>query len=238
MIVQPARDVRGFHLMRPRGNSEASPLNTDRYAPEEVTGMGWLSDDDQLDRDASGIGGSYVQPLYGVYEYVEYEMPDAEHHYFRVERAEQDDPGRYPYGVEANWRPASGLALDVPYVQRRSAVLSLLSNYAYTWRGIHRPRDREFGIGGGEYLIVDKASKSILGVKRTFNSTFILKKPSWTNWYAARECVKSDQAVPIPKFVRKVLKPDINVNDKYLDSEFLDQYHNYLKAQMEKKYEH
>ncbi len=159
---------------------------------------------------------------------------DASDHYHRVERAMNADTDRHPHGIEANWRPASGLALRMPYLHRQITVTQLESKYAYTWRGIRRPRDREFGIGGGEYLVVDKATKTVLGVKRTFNSTFVPKQPDLTNWYAARECVGLDKAAPIPKFVRKVLRPNITVNDKYLDDEHASQYHTYLKAQMEK----
>ena len=109
MIVQPAKDVRGFQILRPRGNIEATrDLNTDRYRLEEVTGHGWLSDGDQLDNEAISIGRRYVQPLSGLYEYVEFESPDEARHYYRVERAEQGDLKRYPHGVEANWRPGSG----------------------------------------------------------------------------------------------------------------------------------
>ena len=153
VIVQPAKDVRGFQILRPRGDIEAMrDLNRDRYRLEEVTGYGWLGDGDQLDREAQGMGDSYVQPLYGVYEYVEYESPENPGNYYRVERTSSGDIERYPHGVSGGWRPDSGMPLDVPYVQQLSSTASLQSHYAYTWRGIRRPRDREFGIGGGGVL--------------------------------------------------------------------------------------
>lgn len=47
-------------------------------------------------------------------------------------------------------------------------VADLESRYAYTWRGIHRERDREFGIAGGELVVLDRSSGEILGVRRSF----------------------------------------------------------------------
>lgn len=43
------------------------------------------------------------------------------------------------------------------------------AEYAYTWRGVTRPRDREFGVAGGEIIIYQRESKEILGVIRTFS---------------------------------------------------------------------
>ncbi len=47
-------------------------------------------------------------------------------------------------------------------------VSSLNSRYAYTWRGIQRERDREFGIAGGELIVLDRETNEILGVRRSF----------------------------------------------------------------------
>jgi len=42
------------------------------------------------------------------------------------------------------------------------------SRYGYTWRGIRRDRDREFGIAGGEMMIIDLRTNELLAVRRSF----------------------------------------------------------------------
>ena len=47
-------------------------------------------------------------------------------------------------------------------------ISSLESRYAYTWRGIRREKDREYGIAGGEMIVLDRITGEILGVRRSF----------------------------------------------------------------------
>ena len=47
-------------------------------------------------------------------------------------------------------------------------IASLESRYAYTWRGIRREKDREYGIAGGEMIVLDRVTGEILGVRRSF----------------------------------------------------------------------
>ena len=42
------------------------------------------------------------------------------------------------------------------------------AQYAYTWRGLKRDRDRELGISGIEYIIYDRTTKEVLSFRRTF----------------------------------------------------------------------
>ncbi len=42
------------------------------------------------------------------------------------------------------------------------------AQYAFTWRGIKRTRDREHNIAGGEVLIYDRVTLEVLAVKRQF----------------------------------------------------------------------
>ena len=103
-ITRRAENVDGFLLLRPRGNLEFTAANSDRYGPEEPTGFGWFADHDQLNPKSELLGDSYVQPLYGVYLFVEYQQPGDPSKVIRVERAEAGDTNRYPNGVDANWR--------------------------------------------------------------------------------------------------------------------------------------
>lgn len=51
----------------------------------------------------------------------------------------------------------------------------LKSRYAYTWRGIRRPYDRQYDIAGGELIVLDRITGEILGVRRSFASASLYK---------------------------------------------------------------
>lgn len=44
----------------------------------------------------------------------------------------------------------------------------LSSSYSLAWRGIRRDKDRELGIAGGEWLVIDLRTQSVLGVMRDY----------------------------------------------------------------------
>ena len=240
VIVQSAKDVRGFQILRPRGNIEATrDLNTDRYRLEEVTGHGWLGDGNQLDQDGYRIGVSYVQPMHGIYDYVEYENIEIPKTYYRVERTEDIDHAKRPYGIIAGWAPKHGLIFRVPYVISRVEKQFLSSDFLYTWRGIRRNRDREFGVGGGEYIVVDKSNDSVLSLKRTFNSTYVPNQKSYTNWYGARECPQKNGLIsPISLFINRSLNPPLSTNDAFVPKDSQAEYKSYLLKKLESRYEH
>lgn len=48
------------------------------------------------------------------------------------------------------------------------AVEAISARYGYTWRGIRRDRDREFGIAGGELMVLDLQTNEVLAVRRSF----------------------------------------------------------------------
>ena len=63
------------------------------------------------------------------------------------------------------------------------------ARYGYTWRGLKRPRDREFGIAGGEILIYDLQTKEVLAVKRQFLITGRNPRgPGKAMWEIASSC--------------------------------------------------
>jgi hypothetical protein len=53
-------------------------------------------------------------------------------------------------------------ALQLEYATR------FTSRYGMTWRGIHRPHDREMGIAGGELIVLDLETNDVLGVRRGY----------------------------------------------------------------------
>lgn len=248
VIHKVAKDVDGFQALRPRPWMEVSPLNTDRYGAEEPTGYGWLSDDDQLDMGTSGGFDAYVQPLSGNYLFVEYQQPEnagkvnvyndvsmsvVPGNYYRIERS---ITGLAEGTVSAGWRPSNATAIRVPYLKQSRVISSPTASYVYTWRGLRRARGREFGIGGGEYLIADKKTGEVMGVKRTFNSTYVPGKSAFTNWFAARECGGLDKSTPIPYFVRRVLNPRLDVNDAFVPPRYLNEYRQSLQQEMESRH--
>jgi hypothetical protein len=92
---------------------------------------------------------------------------------------------------------------------------TLQARYAYTWRGIRRERDREFGIAGGELIVLDRISGEVLGVRRSFaiarqyrdhlDWEFAYYCPGLLDFYGQRK-VKSKSEHP-REFIRQVLEP-------------------------------
>ncbi|MEW5994740.1 MAG: hypothetical protein AB1744_10135, partial [Candidatus Zixiibacteriota bacterium] len=93
-------------------------------------------------------------------------------------------------------------------------VTELQSRYAYTWRGIRRERDREYGIAGGELIVLDRITGEILGVRRSF--AIARQYKSHLDWEFAYYCpglldfdgqrkVRSKSEYPL-QFVRQILQ--------------------------------
>ena len=82
--------------------------------------------------------------------------------------------------------------------------------------------------------MIDLTTHEVLGLRRTFNSTFVPKRPSFTKWSAARECGGLDRSTPIPRFVVRVLNPPLNVNDEFVPAHKQAEYHSHLMKLMEK----
>jgi hypothetical protein len=87
----------------------------------------------------------------------------------------------------------------------------IISRYGYTWRGIQRDRDREFGIAGGELIVLDLQTDEILGVRRGFAWTGTSGRK--TNWEFTPVCPRyeiRDRSKDFDFsywFIRKVLRP-------------------------------
>lgn len=62
------------------------------------------------------------------------------------------------------------------YRQNVSSMLAestneLKSRYGLTWRGLKRPNDRELGISGGEWIVIDLKTNDVLAVIRNYGRT-------------------------------------------------------------------
>ncbi len=99
---------------------------------------------------------------------------------------------------------------------RVSPINELVSRYAYTWRGIRRKNDREYGIAGGELIVLDRITGKVLGVRRSFaiarqykthlDWEFAFTCPDTLRADGKKKINKSDAAYP-HSFVFQVLKP-------------------------------
>jgi hypothetical protein len=68
-------------------------------------------------------------------------------------------------------------------------ITVLKARYGLTWRGIHRPHDRENGIAGGEIIAYDIQSNEILAVFRNYAYTGRMKNtPDGAWWLSAGGC--------------------------------------------------
>ena len=50
------------------------------------------------------------------------------------------------------------------------------ARYGFTWRGIKRPYDREFGIAGGELIVLDLKTMEVMGLRRGY----VIWNRGWT----------------------------------------------------------
>lgn len=87
----------------------------------------------------------------------------------------------------------------------------LQSRYGYTWRGITRPHDREFGIAGGEIIVLDLTTNEILAVRRGFIRGGNVRNLTTISWLNGQVCPNSgDKREHL--VVKEVLKPNPTVN--------------------------
>lgn len=72
---------------------------------------------------------------------------------------------------------------------QKSTVENLKSRYGVTWRGISRPHDRELAIAGGELIVLDRETKEVLGVRRGFiRSGMIRNNLTGIWWLSGQVC--------------------------------------------------
>jgi hypothetical protein len=60
------------------------------------------------------------------------------------------------------------------------------AEYAFVWRGITRPEDRENGIAGGELIVLDRKTEEVLGFRRGFVITGVGSRG--VSWEFAHVC--------------------------------------------------
>jgi hypothetical protein len=82
------------------------------------------------------------------------------------------------------------------------------SRYGFTWRGIVRPHDREYGIGGGEVIVVDLETNEVLAVHRGYAQFKMDERVGLLNAGWRNRCPSiQPTGGPYGQFILKVLKP-------------------------------
>jgi hypothetical protein len=156
------------------------------------------------------------------------EAPDIER-LFQLYRATPGDrstifivPGLRHYKFIEERNPATGLferASGVAPRETRPKEIERdrerLSKYGLTWRGIRRHHDRESGVAGSEWIIIDLVSNEVLGVHRTYVRTGGARNIAGGVWWL--NAVQCPNVKPAPSaagvaqqvydFVAEVLTP-------------------------------
>lgn len=161
-IFRKVQNVEGFYFARPQGEPTTDTM-TDPYGPE----MPWIQRFFLLRGDYEPLDQArwLIQPPLYNYRFVEQPRRNTkwqagiQEPYVRLfgyTRGYFVKPGQ----VVADWNEKTPMqVIGIP---------ALTARYGYTWRGLRRERDREFGIAGGELLIYDLKTKEVLAVRRQF----------------------------------------------------------------------
>jgi hypothetical protein len=91
-------------------------------------------------------------------------------------------------------------------------VKKLKSRYAFTWRGIKRPHDRELGIAGGEFIILDVQTQEVLAVRRGYLRTANVRETAGRVWWLGAWSCPSNRSGGNHVLMHKVVKPTKSVN--------------------------
>jgi len=217
-IFRQVENVEGIYLVRPRRDLSNKAIDFDRYLPEDPTsfGAGDYSDPSmQWSEGYRGLPIEFVQPMSGKYLFLEQPDLDLPGRVIRYVRGVNPNPPA-PYGVYIEtWD--QGTRYWLPFMVNREYSDKYESRYGITWRGIRRPRDREFAIAGGEMLIVDLQSNKVLAVRRVFKLSGKDHRSSHIWWSNARSCKTWGHSNNSSYFAPKVLSPLKNINDSALE---------------------
>jgi hypothetical protein len=174
-ILKTAPSVEGLLEMRRR------PVATDYllqhlYALEDPFGVAY-GDMAQKPQDY------WVQPNIGKYAFMEAINPESRNsadRYMRFYKDLQKPHGQYQTQHE-------GVFVSIPYVVSGLTTGTLRSRFGYTWRGLSRPHDREHGIAGGEFIVMDLENHEVLGFRRGFVKSGKVRNVFTHIWWLAAE---------------------------------------------------
>jgi len=145
--------VDGLYFARPPVDPTDDDLK-DRWKLEHP----WLESKFQLVRKPSGRAVRFVNPPFMTFRF--YEEPN--------QNQNSNLPHRHLSGYQQDMRDGQGNLLSRGTPMQEEQIGKLTSRYGMTWRGVHRPHDRENGIAGGEAIIYDLQTSEVLYVFRNY----------------------------------------------------------------------
>jgi hypothetical protein len=192
-IYKTVENVEGLYMMR----SHKQPTD---YELEHLYAL-----EDPYDvTDDTNPQDYLVQPPFGQYQYLESlrtsDEKDISQQYVRYFKSSENESKRdyvYMDGTRSH---------RVPYIVKTEGVPSLKSRYGYTWRGILRPHDREFGIVGGELIVLDLQTNEALGIRRGFIRSGGVRNLTGIWWLGGQVCPVK-KALSSSQFIQKILRP-------------------------------
>jgi hypothetical protein len=210
-VYQRVTDVEGIVELRPRAVPDDYALQH-LYALEDPFGIAFGG----VYREPQDV---WVQPILGRYRFLDILIrSDVGHtayqHFYRdVAQNKQQ------YHVLT-----AGRSVVLPYVVAQRRIAKTSARYGFTWRGISRPHDREFGIAGGELIVLDLVTSQVLAFRRGFVKTGKASGAFAGIWWSgARGCSQNGQnrngrieKVMHADFIYDVLRPRADINKEFL----------------------
>ncbi len=180
-IFKKVDNVEGLYFARPPKKPSDQDL-MDRWKLEHPE----LESPAQVWRDSpSGRAVLFIDPPLATYHFYEEPNldPKASQPYWRLSGYKSSNDFRYD--ENGSWRRVP------PIPWKQEPINQLKARYGLTWRGIHRPHDRENGIAGGEIIAYDLATLEILAVFRNYAFSGHMKNtPDGVWWLTSAGCRK------------------------------------------------
>jgi len=111
--------------------------------------------------------------------------------FYEEPRHESTSSQRYSRlsGYQQDMRDKAGNLVSEGTPMKAEPVAELASRFGMTWRGVHRPADRENGIAGGEVIVYDLQTKEVFYVYRNYAFSGRTKgTPDGVWWLSSSGC--------------------------------------------------
>lgn len=188
-IFKTVENVEGVYQMRPR-TSTTEHQQRHLYATEDPF-------NDNVGESAEPEG-RYIGPTrYKYFEtpQVTLQLPEGKRKYrhpsYFLKPSANDKVARY-FGYNGH---------ELKSIQKEYDA-SRKSRYGYTWRGIQHTNDRELGIAGGEFIVMDLDTSEVLAIRRGFIRGDTAPPRLGMVWQISCPAADTDG-----RFIFKVLKP-------------------------------
>jgi hypothetical protein len=194
-VFRRVEGVEGIAIMSPRLGRPTEKAYRDAVSDENP--LANLIDSAFAPLAETHLGDVYVRPPEGKYKYLE------------VFERSRDTISLRRYSMSSDLNFVS--TLNDPFTKRGENRL-VATNIEHVsapfniWlRGVRRPRDREFGISGGDVLVTDAKSGQVLAIRRDFaRAVFDYRTSSPVRWDTALSCLRVHE-FSTKRFISSVL---------------------------------